>query len=103
MKKGGGGSDMIEVAALGKPCCFGRYTSNFAEVVELLVREGTAAELADGAEMKAVVGRWLADLPGARDMGRRAQALIRRQQGSTQRYVERLLGAVGLRGNSGET
>jgi 3-deoxy-D-manno-octulosonic-acid transferase len=94
-KKGGGGSDMIEVAALGKLCCFGPFTSNFAEVVELLVKEGTAVQLSEGREMADVVGKWLADPAEARAMGRRAQELIRRQQGSTERYVRQLMAVLG--------
>lgn len=90
-KRGGGGSDMIEVAALGKPCCFGPYTANFAEVVEMLVSGGGAMEVSDAAGLTLVVADWLANAGGARAMGRNAQELIRGQQGSTDRYVEKLL------------
>jgi len=98
IKKGGGGSDMIEVAALGKPCCFGPYTANFAEVVEMLLRQGGAMRVNDAAELTRVAGQWLAQPEAALAMGRRAQELIRIQQEAraTQRYVERL-GAM-LRG-----
>lgn len=91
IRRGGGGSDMIEVAALAKPCCFGPHTSNFAEVVELLVRERTAVTVQDAAGLASVVEGWLQDPEGARGMGQRAQEVILRQRGSTDRYVERLL------------
>jgi 3-deoxy-D-manno-octulosonic-acid transferase len=96
IKKGGGGSDMIEVAALGKPCCFGPYTANFAEVVEMLTRETGAVEVKTAADLTRVVGGWLADPAAAAAMGRRAQELIRTQQEAhaTDRYVERILQLV---------
>ena len=98
IKKGGGGSDMIEVAALGKPCCFGPYTANFAEVVEMLLRQGGAVRVNGAAELTRVAGQWLAEPEGALAMGRRARELIQIQQEAraTERYVERL-GAM-LRG-----
>jgi len=96
-KRGGGGSDMIEAAALGKPCCFGPYTANFAEVVEMLVREGGAVKVNDAGELTRVADAWLADADGAAAMGRRAQELIRMQQAAraTERYVARILGLLG--------
>jgi len=99
VRKGGGGSDMIEVAALGKPCCFGPYTSNFAEVVELLTGGGrgeVAKEVADAEELTDVMRGWLGDPARALAEGRQAQELIRRQQAAqaTDRYVARLLELV---------
>ncbi len=91
IKKGGGGSDMIEVAALAKPSCFGPFTSNFAEVVELLVAGGAASQIQDAATLAQTVKTWLAHPDQAQSTGRRAQDLIRQQQGSTDRYVQKLL------------
>jgi 3-deoxy-D-manno-octulosonic-acid transferase len=94
IRRGGGGSDMIEVAALAKPCCFGPYTSNFAEVVERLVAEGTAIEVQDVVGLTKAVEGWLADPAGAEGMGKRAQEVIVRQRGSTDWYVARLLEVI---------
>ena len=91
IKKGGGGSDMIEVAALGKPCCFGPFTANFAEAVELLLREGAAVEVQDAGALGRCLAGWLKDPAGARQMGLKSQGLIKAQQGSTDRYVQYLL------------
>jgi 3-deoxy-D-manno-octulosonic-acid transferase len=85
---------MIEVAAMGKPCCFGPYTSNFAEVVELLLSEGTAVEVRDAGELLRTVEGWLKDPAGAIAMGRRAREVIDRQRGSTERYVRKLMEVV---------
>jgi 3-deoxy-D-manno-octulosonic-acid transferase len=94
IKKGGGGSDMIEVAALAKPCCFGPFTSNFAEVVERLLAEKTAVEVPDAAALTRTVEDWLRDPAAARDTGRRAQEVILRQRGSTDLYVAKMLEVI---------
>jgi 3-deoxy-D-manno-octulosonic-acid transferase len=86
-----GGSDMIEAAALGKPTCFGPYTHNFAEVVELLVQGGGAAVVSDAAALQETWEKWLRDPEDARRTGELGKQLIERQKGSTDRYVERLL------------
>ncbi len=93
IKKGGGGSDMIEVAALGKACCFGPYTANFAEVVEMLIEGGGAQKVQGDVELTRTIERWLADPQSAAEMGRRAQELIKTQQAAhaTDRYVAKLL------------
>jgi 3-deoxy-D-manno-octulosonic-acid transferase len=81
---------MIEVAALGKACCFGPHTFNFAEAVELLLAADAAVVVRDGAELQAVIRRWLGDPEEARRRGAAARAVIAAQRGSTQRYVQRL-------------
>ncbi len=90
-KKGGGGSDMIEIAALAKPCCFGPFTQNFAEVVELLLSNHAAARVDSADSLAQTLAHWLENPAAAADVGRRAQDLIRAQQGSTDEYVRRLL------------
>ena len=85
-----GGSDMIEAAAMGKPVCFGPYTANFAEAVELLTGGGAARVVQDARALQAVLGEWLEHPAAAHAEGASAQMLIERQKGSTARYVERL-------------
>ena len=92
-----GGSDMIEVAALAKPCCFGPYTANFAEAVELLTSQKAATELRNAFELKEVLEVWLANPAAAEAMGRRAREVIAAQRGSTMRYVEKIEGMLGER------
>jgi 3-deoxy-D-manno-octulosonic-acid transferase len=97
IKKGGGGSDMIEVAALGKPCCFGPFTSNFAEAVELLTGAGVAKTVKCPTRLTKTVEKWLEKPEEAEAMGRKAQELIRKQQAAraTDVYVKKLLGLMG--------
>lgn len=82
-----GGSDMIEAAALSKPCCFGPYTFNFEQVVELLLAADAAALVHDTAELTRQVERWLADPDAAAALGRRAAAALIAQRGATRRYA----------------
>jgi 3-deoxy-D-manno-octulosonic-acid transferase len=86
-----GGSDMIEVAALAKPCCFGPHTYNFADVVELLLQEGGAVVVHDGGELQGQVKTWLEDGAAARAMGLRARQCIVARRGSSQRYAQELV------------
>lgn len=87
-----GGSDMIEVAALAKPLCFGPHTANFAEAVELLTTARAAVVVQDGAALRETIGGWLSDPEAATELGRKARGVIAAQRGSTQRYVDKLLG-----------
>ncbi len=96
-----GGSDMIEAAALGKPVCFGPFTSNFAEVVDLLLAEKTAVEVGNGEDLMLTVESWLREPVAAAAMGRRAQEVIKLQRGSTERYVVKLLELIHGRAISG--
>jgi 3-deoxy-D-manno-octulosonic-acid transferase len=86
-----GGSDMIEAAALAKPCCFGPYTSNFAEVVELLIKEKAAIVVHNGTDLSRTLADWLATPADAQSMGKHARRIIEQQRGSTDRYVQKLL------------
>ena len=95
-----GGSDMIEAAALAKPTCFGPYTANFAEVVELLLNEKAALEVKDGPELTNVIAEWLASPELARKMGEKSREVLRAQCGSTDLYVHRLLELLSPSGSS---
>jgi 3-deoxy-D-manno-octulosonic-acid transferase len=89
-----GGSDMIEVAALGKPCCFGPHTANFSEAVELLVNANGAVALKDAQCLRMTVQGWLDKPEDAAEMGKRAQNVIAAQRGSTEKYVAKLRGLL---------
>ena len=86
-----GGSDMIEVAAMAKPCCFGPHTHNFAEAVELLLAAKAAVLVPDADALAKLVGDWLDHPEEAAAMGLRRQKTIEQQRGSTEIYVGKLL------------
>ena len=82
-----GGQNMIEPAAYGAAVAFGPHTKNFRDVVRLL-RAAEAAEVVDdGAQLLAFVEHCLHDPAWARQLGLRAQELVQRQQGATQRTL----------------
>ncbi len=85
-----GGSDPMEVAALGRPIVVGPYMDNFAGPTRALV-EGGALVQADSAEAVAEqVERWLADPGAAATAGAAGRRVVLENQGATERTVERL-------------
>lgn len=94
-----GGSDMMEVAALGKPTIVGRHTGNFRDAMQQLrgadaiVEVGTAGTNADvAAELADAVTRLLT--PEGAAMGARAREVVRKNLGATQRTLDRLIPLV---------
>lgn len=85
------GSDMIEPAALAKPTVVGPFTGNFAEVMNQFRAAGAMAEIETPIELGEGVGRILSDHERAREMGRKAQQVVRENQGATSRHVELIL------------
>ncbi len=85
-----GGSDMMEVAALGKPTLFGPYTHNFRQTVRDLLDQEGALEVRDVAALTEAVRRCLADADYTRALGERGRAVIRRNQGATDETLAHL-------------
>lgn len=85
------GSDMIEPAALGKPVVVGPFTGNFTEVMNAFRADRAIEEVAGPSDLAAVVDRFLTDTARAKEMGRRAQEVVRREQGATDRHVAVIL------------
>jgi 3-deoxy-D-manno-octulosonic-acid transferase len=89
-----GGQNMIEPAAYGVATCFGPNTQNFRDVVELLLAGNAAVRVSTADELTAFVRRCLEDSNYAAALAENAKALVRQQQGATQRtwaLVEPLL------------
>jgi 3-deoxy-D-manno-octulosonic-acid transferase len=85
------GSDMIEPAALGKPVIVGPYTHNFADAMARLREADAVRVVHDAAELQHAVEDVLALPEHAAAMGRRAQEVVRREQGATARNAEVIL------------
>lgn len=79
-----GGQNMIEPAAYGAAVCFGPNTSNFRDVVRLLLDHDAAKVVSSGAELTAFVARCLSEPAFAEQLGTRARALVQKQHGATQ-------------------
>ena len=85
------GSDMIEPAALAKPVIVGPYTGNFAEAMMKLRQDDAIVEVSDEATLTEAVRVLLATPERAKPMGRRAQDVVRREQGATSRHAQVIL------------
>lgn len=88
-----GGSDPMEVAALGKPIVIGPHTDNFRKSVRALEASSGLRVVADAEALAIVLRELLADAAAPRAMGARARQTVIEHQGATQRTVV-LLGDV---------
>jgi 3-deoxy-D-manno-octulosonic-acid transferase len=86
---------VLEPAAFGVAVTFGPLHANSREAA-LLVGAGGARAVADGDELRAVLGGWLEDDQARRRAGDAARAFVERNLGATARsvdLVEQLLGS----------
>jgi len=90
-----GGSDPIEVAALGKPVIMGPYSDNFQGPVQALLEADAVRIAQSGRDLPAIVGSILRDATLAKTLGTRAREVVRRHQGATERTAERILRVYG--------
>ncbi len=81
------GSDMIEPAALGKPVIVGPFTTNFSDAVRKLKAAEGLLEVKDADGLEEAVGFCLTLPAEGQKMGRRAQTVVLREQGSTARHT----------------
>ncbi len=88
------GSDPIEPAAMGKPVLIGPAHSDFAEAMSLLLDAG-AIQVVEKQDVGQAVERLLADTELCKEMGKRAQECVIRQQGASREHIETLLGVLG--------
>jgi len=89
-----GGSDLMEVAALGKAICYGPHVENFADVSAQLQAVGAAVIVPGQAELASTLLALLSDKPEAKAMGRKAQDVVRQNTGATKRTVDLLSAAL---------
>jgi 3-deoxy-D-manno-octulosonic-acid transferase len=83
-----GGQSMIEPAGYGVPCVFGPHVWNFKDAARRLVEVGGAVMVPDAAALEQTLAKLLADEDMRAKMGAASQALVRRQQGATQRTLD---------------
>jgi 3-deoxy-D-manno-octulosonic-acid transferase len=95
-----GGQNMIEPAAYGAAVSFGPHTSNFRDIVALLLDRQAAQVVQDGDQLLAFVRRCLQDPAFADQLGQRARQLVQEQLGAadrTQRHLDELLATRNFR------
>lgn len=86
----GGGQNVMEPAALGKPVLTGPHTANFGPEMSLLTGAGAALVVRGRAELTDRVDRLLSDPAAAELMGRAGQRIIRESRGATRRTLDKL-------------
>jgi 3-deoxy-D-manno-octulosonic-acid transferase len=85
-----GGQNMLEPAAFGANVAFGPNTANFRDIVDLLLAGDAAVCLPTLAELEPWLRQELNDPQAGQARGRRAQAIVARQQGALERTVTAL-------------
>ncbi|HEY8748472.1 MAG TPA: 3-deoxy-D-manno-octulosonic acid transferase [Tepidisphaeraceae bacterium] len=85
------GSDMIEPAALAKPIAIGPFTGNFAEVMNRFRLANAIREVSTPDELRDQIDDFLKNRDSARQMGLRAQEVVRQERGATARHVDLIL------------
>jgi 3-deoxy-D-manno-octulosonic-acid transferase len=82
---------MIEPAALAKPVLVGPFTANFADAVFKLREAEAIHEVVDGESLGEAIKVMLSTPSEAALMARRAQDVVRREQGATARHTAAIL------------
>lgn len=85
-----GGQNMLEPAAMGKAVLFGPHVHNFRMDVDQLLRAEAARQASGLEDLEQKLEELLQDSQLRDGLGERAVALIRRNQGSTDRTLQEL-------------
>jgi 3-deoxy-D-manno-octulosonic-acid transferase len=85
-----GGSDPMEVAALGKPIIVGPHMENFDAPTSALTAANATQTVASPDDLAQAVRTLLSSPESTRAMGLRAREVVVRQQGATDRTADRL-------------
>jgi 3-deoxy-D-manno-octulosonic-acid transferase len=90
-----GGSDVMEVAALGKPIVIGPHVDNFADAVQKLISSGAAVTVDSPEKLASVLGQILENKIKLQNMSQAAKEVVVSNQGATMKtasYVCKILG-----------
>ena len=85
-----GGHNLLEASAAGVPVAVGPHVFNFAQVTELLVREGAALQVADAKELAHCLQGWLGDAAERTRVGEQGRRVVQENQGALQRLQDLL-------------
>jgi 3-deoxy-D-manno-octulosonic-acid transferase len=83
-----GGHNPLEASAVGVPVATGPHVFNFAAIVELLVAEGAAVQVADANELAELMTGWLTDATLRTGIGERGLRVVERNRGALGRLIE---------------
>ena len=85
-----GGHNLMEPAILGVPVLFGPYNFSFKETVDDLLAANAGRMVRDARELGDALARLVVDTAERRELGLRAQRVVRAGQGATARNYELL-------------
>lgn len=91
---GVGGHNLLEPAALGKPCLTGPAYFNFSDITRQLLEQKGAEVVEDAESLGRSVNRLLGDGAGRRAMGEQARAVVLLNQGALARTLSLGLAAL---------
>ncbi|MCH7721244.1 MAG: glycosyltransferase, partial [Planctomycetes bacterium] len=86
-----GGSDPMEVAALGKPMVVGPHMDNFAAAMSAFDDGEAIRTIERASDLAVAIDDLLAHPDRARQMGARARQVVEENQGATETTVDRLI------------
>ncbi|NLH99416.1 MAG: 3-deoxy-D-manno-octulosonic acid transferase [Chthonomonadales bacterium] len=90
----GGGQNLLQPLAQGKPVLFGPYMNNFRDAVDLAAAAGVGIRVDGPEKLAAEVCRLLQDREARQRIASDALDLVRRHRGTARRYAEVLLAAL---------
>jgi 3-deoxy-D-manno-octulosonic-acid transferase len=96
-----GGQNLLQPLAHGKPVVHGPYMNNFRDVAALAKEARVAWVTQDAGELAQRVAELLENAPLREEVAQRAQALVREQQGASQRILDILSALLELAGAEG--
>jgi 3-deoxy-D-manno-octulosonic-acid transferase len=85
-----GGHNLMEPAILGVPVLFGPFNFSFKETVDDLLTANAGRMVHDARELGDALARLVVDAAERRELGLRAQRVVRAGQGATARNYELL-------------
>jgi len=91
-----GGSDVMEVAGLGKPTIFGPHMENFAEATACLLQAGAAVQVDRPERLASAIGDLLADTEKLDHMSQAARQTVIDNQGATQATAKMICQLLGM-------
>ncbi len=82
-----GGQNPIEPASLAKPIIFGKFTSNFQDVVKSFLEDSAVIQVEGREELESAIRSLIVNPKERKELGLKARETINRNSGSSQRTV----------------
>lgn len=89
-----GGQNPIEPAALGKAVVVGPHMENFQTIVQQFTQVGAILQVSDETELELAIRELLSDPNRREDLGKKAMAVVQKNQGAVAKAVEMIVSEV---------